>query len=118
MITIGYYILAYKSIQKEKKFIRIRNRVKEIILYRGFMFFISFFSCWSLMLYKLISNPFNLPELNLLLEMCSSWTAKCMPLLNSLILLKLYDIIEEKEKLRIKIQEQYSSSMENLKLSV
>jgi len=118
IITIGYYILAYKSIQKEKKFIRIRDRVKEIILYRGFMFFISFFSCWSLMLYKLISKSFNLPELNLLLEMCASWTAKCMPLLNSLILLQLYNIIEEKEKLRVKIQEQYSSSIENLKLSV
>lgn len=113
MITIGYYILAYKSIQKEKKFIRIRDRVKNIIIYRAFLFFISFFSCWSLMLYKLLSTPFYLHELNLLLEMCAAWTAKCMPILNSVILLRLYNLIEKKKKLQIKLEEELSNSIEN-----
>ena len=82
------------------------------------MFFITFFGCWTLMMYKLISKPFHLKELNFFLEMFASWTVKCMPILNSLILLRLYNFIEEKKKLEIKIEQELSSSIENLKLSV
>lgn len=107
--TIGYYILAYRTIKKQKQYTRIRNRVKEVILYRGFMFFISFFSCWSLMLYKVILHSFHLPELNLFLEMLASWTVKCMPIVNSLILLRLFNIIEKKEEIRNNAQQELSN---------
>lgn len=116
--TIIYYISSYIAIKKEKTFIRTRNRVKNAILYRGFLFFVSFFGCWSLMFCKLILQPFQIVEFNILFEMCASWTVKCMPIINSVILIRLFNIIEKKERLKKKIIEELSNSIENLALSV
>lgn len=98
--TTYYYILAYKVVKVRRNFNGIQHTIKKVILKRGMMFFISFIFCWSLMIYKLICIPFNnSKELNLFLEMLSAWLVKCMPILNSMILLKLFHIIEEKEKI-------------------
>lgn len=98
-VTLLFYILSYLKIKKDKSLYTIRNKLKRIILYRGFYFLFSFLWCWSLMIYKLLNNPFNNNNnISIFLEMCSSWLAKCMPIINSLILLNLYKKLEKREK--------------------
>ena len=50
------------------------------------------------MIYKLLFEPFGYTNLKLGLEIVSAWMAKCMPIINSSILLRLFHIMEENKK--------------------
>ena len=91
--------MAYKVVKFRRNIVGVQYIIEQIILKRGMMFFFSFIFCWSLMIYKLITKPFEYTNLKLEVEIVSAWMAKCMPIINSSILLRLFHIMEEKQKI-------------------